>query len=151
MKDLVFGVIFIALGIAVWLLAREFPAVPGMRYGADLFPTLIAIGMAGGGTLLSLGALRHLRTNGAAVRVAATIAPSSFAVLLPCALVVAYIYFSETLGAAPMMLLIMLVLLIQRGVRVLPAIAVSVVATAVISYSFGHLLKVPLPVGPLGF
>ena len=72
-------------------------------------------------------------------------------VLLPCALVVAYIYLSEVIGAAPMMLLIMLTLLIQRGVRLMPSLVISLVATAVISLSFGHLLKVPLPIGPLGF
>lgn len=150
MKDLVFGAIFIALGVTVWLLAREFPAVPGMQYGADLFPSLIAIGMTLGGLLLSISALRQLRTYGPD-RSTPRLPLPSFAVILPCLLVVAYIYLSEVLGAAPMMLLIMLVLLIQRGVRVLPAIAISTVAAAVISLSFGHLLKVPLPVGPLGF
>ena len=44
MKDLIFGTTFIVLGITVIILAREFPVVPGMQYGADLFPTLIAIG-----------------------------------------------------------------------------------------------------------
>jgi len=149
MKDLLFGLIFIALGLAVWLMAREFPVVPGMQYGADFFPTLIAIGMAGGGALLSFNALRQLRTEGAGKT--AGFGLPSLAVLLPCALVVAYIYLSEVIGAAPMMLLIMLTLLIQRGVRLMPSLVISFVATAVISLSFGHLLKVPLPVGPLGF
>ncbi|MBG0839991.1 tripartite tricarboxylate transporter TctB family protein [Ectopseudomonas toyotomiensis] len=150
MKDLLFGIIFIALGITVWLLAREFPVVPGMQYGADLFPSLIAIGMTIGGLLLSISALRQLRTSGPAPSTPRLPLPS-FAVILPGVLVVAYIYLSDVLGAATMMLLIMLVLLVQRGVRVLPAIVIAAVATAVISLSFGHLLKVPLPVGPLGF
>ena len=34
MKDLLFGIIFIALGITVWLLAREFP---GLLAGVDAF------------------------------------------------------------------------------------------------------------------
>ncbi|UTW08160.1 tripartite tricarboxylate transporter TctB family protein [Pseudomonas benzenivorans] len=151
MKDFVFGVIFIALGIGVWLLAREFPVVPGMQYGADLFPTLIAVGMASGGALLGFSALRQLRAEGKSARLTSGFSLPGFGTLLPCALVVAYIYLSETLGAAPMMLVIMLTLLIQRGVRLMPALAISVVATAGISFSFGHLLKVPLPVGPLGF
>jgi putative tricarboxylic transport membrane protein len=149
MKDLLFGLIFIALGLGVWLMAREFPVVPGMQYGADFFPTLIAIGMAAGGVLLSFNALRQLRTEGGGDT--SGFGLPSLAVLLPCALVVAYIYLSEIIGAAPMMLLIMLILLIQRGVRLMPSLVISLVATAVISLSFGHLLKVPLPVGPLGF
>nr|WP_322941818.1 tripartite tricarboxylate transporter TctB family protein [Pseudomonas sp. s4] len=150
MKDLLFGIIFIALGITVWLLAREFPAVPGMQYGADLFPSLIAIGMTVGGLLLSISALRQLRASGPDQSTPRLPQPS-FAVILPGILVVAYIYLSDVLGAATMMLLIMLVLLVQRGVRVLPAIVIAALATAAISLSFGHLLKVPLPVGPLGF
>lgn len=149
MKDLLFGLIFIALGLAVWLMAREFPVVPGMQYGADFFPTLIAIGMAGGGAVLSFNALRQLRVEGAGKTAGFSL--PSMAVLLPCASVVAYIYLSEVIGAAPMMLLIMLTLLIQRGVRLMPSLVISCVATAIISLSFGHLLKVPLPVGPLGF
>lgn len=149
MKDLLFGLIFIALGLGVWLMAREFPVVPGMHYGADFFPTLIAIGMAGGGALLSFSAVRQLRAEGTDGTFGFGLPP--LGVLLPCALVVAYIYLSEVIGAAPMMLLIMLTLLIQRGVRLMPSLVISLVATAVISLSFGHLLKVPLPVGPLGF
>lgn len=150
MKDFLFGIIFIALGIGVWLMAREFPVVPGMQYGADFFPTLIAIGMAVGGLLLAISGARQALAASAEGHAPRAPLPS-FAVILPCLLVVAYICFSEIVGAAPMMLLIMLVLLLQRGVRVLPAIAISAISTAVISLSFGHLLMVPLPVGPLGF
>lgn len=150
MKDFLFGIIFIALGIGVWLMAREFPVVPGMQYGADFFPTLIAIGMAVGGLLLAISGARQALAASAEGRAPRAPLPS-FAVILPVLLVLAYIYLSETLGAATMMLLIMLVLLLQRGVRVLPALTISVTATAVISLSFGHLLKVPLPIGPLGF
>lgn len=151
MKDLLFGVAFIALAMSVWLMARQFPVVPGMAYGADLFPSLIAIGMAIGGAVLSFQGVRQLRAESRTAKLTFGFKRPNVAIVLPCALVVAYIYLSEILGAAPVMLLIMLTLLIFRGVRWLPAVAISVVATAVISLSFGHLLKVPLPIGPLGF
>ncbi|HBX56310.1 tripartite tricarboxylate transporter TctB family protein [Pseudomonas sp. UBA2684] len=151
MKDLVFGMTFVALGIAVIILAQDFPAVPGMQYGADLFPTLIAIGMIGAGSVLSFTALGQIRQSSVAIRLPSGFLRSTLGVALPCLMVVVYILFNETLGAALTMLLIMLVLLVQQGVRILPAVAISVAATAVISLSFGHLLKVPLPVGPLGF
>ncbi|TBU78443.1 tripartite tricarboxylate transporter TctB family protein [Phytopseudomonas daroniae] len=149
MKDLTFGLVFIALGITVWVLAQDFPAVPGMQYGANLFPSLIAAGMVIGGALLSVATLRKMRQSASA-------SGGGFALphpglLVPCLMVVAYIYLSEVIGAALSMLLIMLVLLFQGGVRWLPAILVSVAATAVISFSFGHMLKVPLPAGPFGF
>lgn len=151
MKDLLFGLAFVALGIAVILLARDFPAVPGMPYGADLFPTLIAIGMLGAGAILSFNALQQLRQNGAPGPLPSAFFRSRLGTLLPCVMVVAYITFNEVLGSALMMLIVMLVLLIQQGVRIWAAAVISVMATAAISLSFGHLLKVPLPTGPLGF
>ena len=151
MKDLVFGVIFIALAISVWLMAQEFPVVPGMPYGADLFPTMIAIGMAIGGTVLSFQAVRQLRAESQTSKLTFGFSLPSVGILLPCVLVVAYIYLSEIVGAASMMLLIMLTLLIFRGVRLRHAVGISVVATAVISLSFSYVLNVPLPIGPLGF
>lgn len=151
MKDLLFGLAFVALGVAVILLARDFPAVPGMPYGADLFPTLIAIGMLGAGGILSFNGLQQLRQPRAPWNLPPGFLRSLLGTLLPCLMVVAYVTLSEILGAALMMLAIMLVLLIQQGVRIWPAAAISVTATAAISLSFGHLLKVPLPTGPLGF
>lgn len=151
MKDLIFGTTFIVLGITAIILAREFPVVPGMQYGADLFPTLIAIGMIIGGVILSFNALVRLRQTGVTLHLPANFFRSGVGVLLPCLMVVAYILLSETLGSALMMCGIMLVLLLSQGVRGLPALAISVVATTIISLSFGHLLNVPLPTGPLGF
>ncbi|MDH1263432.1 tripartite tricarboxylate transporter TctB family protein [Pseudomonas sp. GD03944] len=151
MKDLLFGLIFIVTGIAVLVLARDFPSVPGMQYGADLFPSLIAIGMILGGIILSLSAVKQLRQSTHTFQLPPRFLRSTLGAALPCVMVAAYILFNETLGSALMMLLIMLALLVQQGVRVLPAGAISVAATAVISLSFGHLLKVPLPTGPLGF
>ncbi|MGE8498789.1 MAG: tripartite tricarboxylate transporter TctB family protein [Pseudomonas sp.] len=151
MKDLLFGLTFIVTGIAVLILARDFPAVPGMQYGADLFPSLIAIGMIIGGVILSLSAIKQLRQSTAPIQLPPGLIRASLGAAIPCVMVAAYILFNETLGAATMMLLIMMVLLLQQGVRILPAAAISVVSTAVISMSFGHLLKVPLPTGPLGF
>lgn len=151
MKDLVFGLVFIALGITVWVLAQDFPAVPGMQYGANLFPSLIAAGMVIGGALLSVTTLRKMRRASSDNLGSGVFALPHPGLLVPCLMVVAYIYLSEVLGAALTMLLIMLILLLQGGVRWLPSLLISAVSTAVISLSFGHMLKVPLPSGPFGF
>jgi putative tricarboxylic transport membrane protein len=151
MKDLIFGLVFIALGITVWVLASDFPAVPGMHYGANLFPSIIATGMIVGGALLSTLTLRKMRQASTNEGGGSGFALPSAGLLVPCLMVVAYIYLSEVLGAALSMLLIMLVLLFQGGVRWLPALLISSISTAVISLSFGHMLKVPLPIGPFGF
>ncbi|TBU82881.1 hypothetical protein DNK06_04800 [Pseudomonas daroniae] len=151
MKDLTFGLVFIALGITVWVLAQDFPAVPGMQYGANLFPSLIAAGMVIGGALLSVTTLRKMRRASSDNLGSGVFALPHPGLLVPCLMVVAYIYLSEVFGAALTMLLIMLILLLQGGVRWLPSLLISAVSTAVISLSFGHMLKVPLPSGPFGF
>lgn len=151
MKDLIFGLVFIALGVTVWAMASAFPVVPGMHYGANLFPSIIAAGMIIGGALLSFISLRKMHHAPAGEAAGNGFRLPSLGLLVPCLMVVAYIYLSEVIGAALTMLLIMLVLLFQGGVRWLPALLISVASTAVISLSFGHLLKVPLPSGPFGF
>lgn len=151
MKDLAFGLVFIALGITVWVLAQDFPAVPGMQYGANLFPSLIAAGMVIGGALLSVTTLRKMRRASSDNLGSGVFALPHPGLLVPCLMVVAYIYLSEVLGATLTMLLIMLILLLLGGVRWLPSLLISAVSTAVISLSFGHMLKVPLPSGPFGF
>ena len=149
MKDLVLGLVFLALGVTVWLMAREFPVVPGMAYGADFFPSLIAIGMVLGGAALSVTSMIKLRSQ--ARENGAPMALPSPAVLMPVVMVIAYIYLSETIGAALCMTAIMLIMLITSGVRWIHSVWISVASAAVISLSFGHVLKVPLPIGPLGF
>ncbi|AVO52903.1 tripartite tricarboxylate transporter TctB family protein [Ectopseudomonas mendocina] len=151
MKDLILGIVFIALGITVWVLAQGFPAVPGMKYGASMFPSMIAGGMVIGGVLLSFVTVRKMRRTASPNVGSGGFALPHIGLLVPCLMVVAYIYLSEVIGTALTMVLVMLVLLFQGGVRWLPAILISVVSAAVISLSFGHMLKVPLPIGPFGF
>jgi hypothetical protein len=151
MKDLILGTLFAALGIAVIIMARSFNPVSGLQYGANLFPTLIGIGMlAGGGTLVFGGARQLLRAR-AAGEVAAHVPRPSLVVLLPVAVVIGYIYLADTLGTGITLALGMFLLFCSRGVRVLPAVAISVVAALAVTLAFTRLLSVPLPLGPLGF
>ena len=153
MKDLSLGLVFLVVGVGVILASQEFPKVGNLQYGAGLFPILIGAGMAVGGLLLAFGATRQI-VREAGQNGAFSLLPRPDASWLlpfvPCAMVVGYIYFSDTLGTLLSMVLIMFVLFCLRGVRLLPALITSVVAALVINYAFTNLLSVPLPQGMLG-
>ena len=152
MKDLSLGLVFLVLGVGVILASQEFPKVGNLQYGAGLFPILIGAGMAVGGLLLAFGATRQI-VREAGQNGAFSLLPRPDASWLlpfvPCAMVVGYIYFSDTLGTLLSMVLIRFVLFCLRGVRLLPALSTSVVAALVINYAFTNLLSVPLPQGML--
>lgn len=153
MKDLSLGLVFLALGITVILASQEFPKVGSLQYGAGLFPILIGTGMVVGGLLLALGATRQIVREAGQNGASSLLPRPSVSWLLPfapCAMVVGYIYFSDTLGAFLSMVVIMFVLFCLRGVRLLPALITSAVAALVINYAFTNLLSVPLPQGMLG-
>jgi len=151
MKDLILGLLFAALGIAVIVMARSFNAIGGMQYGANLFPTLIGIGMLGGGIALCVGAMRQLSRARAAGEQAARLPWPSPAVLLPVLIVIGYIFLADVLGTAACLALGMLVMFCARGVRLLPGALLSGAAALLITFAFTRLLAVPLPLGPLGF
>ncbi|MEI2417397.1 tripartite tricarboxylate transporter TctB family protein [Orrella sp. JC864] len=153
MRDFALGLAFAILGAAIIAIAKDFPTVGNLEYGASLFPVITGSGMLACGALLAarnaLPALRALRGAGAAPlrphlgRLAR--------LALPCVLVVLYIYGNERIGSAPAMFLLMLVLFRAGAVRWRVALPVSLGAAVVIYLAFTRLLAVPLPAGLLGF
>ncbi|GGK03969.1 tripartite tricarboxylate transporter TctB family protein [Pseudomonas matsuisoli] len=151
MKDLILGLLFAVLGIAVIVMARSFSTIDGLQYGADLFPTLIGTGMLAGGVLLALSGVRQMNRARAAGEIAAQLPRPSWTVVLPVVAVIGYILLADTLGTGLTLALAMFMLFCSRGVRLLPAILTSVIAAAIVTFAFTRLLSVPLPLGPWGF
>ncbi|WP_462383084.1 tripartite tricarboxylate transporter TctB family protein [Pseudomonas sp. Marseille-QA0892] len=150
MKDLILGLAFAALGVAVIVMARSFDAIGGMQYGADLFPTLIGFGMVGGGIWLSATSVRQIIRTHANSQAAIPFEFPSLAVVLPVLVVVGYIFVVDLLGTAATLALGMFVLFRVRGVKTLLSASLAVAAAILITLAFTRLLSVPLPLGPLG-
>ncbi len=155
MRDFVLGLAFALLGAIIIAIAKDFPTVGNLQFGASLFPMITGAGMLICGALLAaksfrpaLQALRERGDDGGLPR-------PDFARLarltLPCLLVVFYIYSSETIGAAPALALLMLALFRAGSVRWKVALPVSILGAIVIYLVFTRVLIVPLPAGPLGF
>jgi len=146
-NDAVIGLVLIVVAaLAIWH-TRTFPAMPGQKYGPDLFPTLIASGLIIGGVILVGSGLR----SKAPLLQRESWTRSSHLVLnflsVPLALVF-YILFSGALGflLAATLVLATLITLYRRG-HVVTSIAIAVVAAVVIQQAFSRLLLVPLPRG----
>lgn len=148
LNDAIIGGALIVLAVALAFWSRSFPDIPGQQYGAAVFPTLIAAGLAGSGILLIASGIR---------RRAPLVAWAEWArerhglrnVVVTVAAILFYIVAADTLGFIPTMAPILLVMFRLLRVGWLKSVALAIVVTVVIHYLFVNQLYVPLPWGLL--
>jgi putative tricarboxylic transport membrane protein len=150
-NDALFGFVLILLGMAVVLMARTFPDMPGQDFGPALLPTLIGVGLGLCGVGLVVGGLRYHRAHpwiefgewaGSrqhVIDVALVVGGLILMILLWDLL--GFLILATAFTAA-------LIVRFREG-RVLSSLVVAVIAAFVIDWGFRHLLLVPLPQGPL--
>lgn len=149
-NDAISGVFFILFGILIFYLTRDFPVMPGQKYGADLFPRLIGFFMGLGGIALII---RGVRTRNGAPWAAALDWVSSprhvMNFFLVIAVLIFYILISNMLGFIPTAFICLMTLLAWlRGAAYWKSSAlISIIAVMVIQQFFGEFLRVPLPWG----
>lgn len=151
-NDAITGGIFLALAIFAFVYAGTFTALPGVKYGPDLFPRLVSLLMGLGGLALVAGSLR--RSGGAPLVTVAEWArrPRSHLILATVvAGIVFYIFASASLGFLPSAFLMLVGLLaVTRGIARLPSsLIVAALTTLTIYLIFAKLLRVPLPMGAI--
>lgn len=149
--DTVLGALFALLGAIVLWHVRTFPVIPGQKFGAALFPGVIAAGLVVCGILLSVRGLRQAGGGGR------TIALDEWArdpvvvvrfLSVPAGLLF-YILTSNFLGFHIAASVTMLGWLLVFGVRPLPAVALAIGFPALMHLAFYKVLRVPLPWGLL--
>ncbi|MBT8359382.1 MAG: tripartite tricarboxylate transporter TctB family protein [Desulfobacterales bacterium] len=149
-NDAISGIFFILLGFLVFYLTRDFPIMPGQKYGAALFPRLIGFFMGAGGVALIFRGIR-MRKGAPWVTVMDWISSprhlTSF--FLVIGVLIFYIMISELLGFIPTGFICLLVLLVWlRGNSTWrSSVVISIFATIIIQQFFGEFLRVPLPWG----
>lgn len=149
-SDAVFGLLLLALGVAVIAVVSSYPTIAAQRVGPALFPILIATGLAIGGLILTV---RGWRARSAVpwmrfepwVRLPRHVAGA----LGVIAAVVFYIVAVDWLGFFVTSLIILTVLFRLFGVALGRSIVIAAMATFVIHFAFYKLLRVPLPWGLL--
>lgn len=154
MRDLFLGLTFMLLGAVVVTVASQYPTMASLQYGPSLFPSLIGGGFLIGGLVISVTQLLALKSQllgtGASIRTAFDFR-SILVSLLPCGLIIFYIFASEFLGAALCLGVIMFVLMLVRRTSLPLALCVSLIASLIIYFLFARYLLIPLPTGLLNF
>lgn len=147
-NDAVLGVVLLAFSVAVGLWSQRFPAIPGQEYGAAVFPTVVAVAMAGCSMVLIVSGLRQ---GGAALAFEgwAQDRRGFVRIVLMIASVVFYIVAAKPLGFIPTMTLVLILDLRLLKVGWLPAAVIALAMAFLLQWSFGDLLHVPLPWGIL--
>jgi len=147
-NDAVVGVALIALAAAILVHIQGYPLIPGQKYGAALFPGLVAVGFIATGLALLVRGVRQgfpLFTLGGWMR-SPRLATNFLAIL---AALVFYIAFAQSLGFLVTGSILLAALFLKFGVRPALAVVIAIVATLVIHFLFYKLLRVPLPWGVL--
>lgn len=149
-NDAVMGGLLLVFSAAIGVYVSGFPGMPGQRYGAALFPGMIAAGLAVCGALLLA---RGLREKAPPFEFAPWTGEGPLVVnfALVCGALLLYILASETLGFMVTGTLLLLALFLKLGVRLSVSFVVAPMAALVIHLLFYKLLKVPLPWGILKF
>ena len=149
-NDAISGFFFVLFGMLIFYLTRDFPIMPGQKYGADLFPRLIAFFMGLGGIALII---RGVRTRNETPWVTVMDWVSSPRHLTNFFLVIAvlifYILISDLLGFIPtaFICLMTLMLWLRGPVYWRSSVVISIISVMVIQQFFGEFLRVPLPWG----
>ena len=149
-NDAVFGVLLLALGIAVLWHVQSFPKMPGQNVGPALFPGSIAAGIIVCALLLIVSGLRSRPAARWFEGLPWTRSPRHVAAFAALVLAtIAYILFSTSVGFLIIAPLGLAAMLVAFGVRRRLAVIVAIIGTIVIWYAFYKLLRVPLPWGVL--
>lgn len=146
LHDSLLGAVLLGFAGWVWWLTTFFPSFPGQDYGPNLFPRLLAAGIALCALML---VLRGLRARGAALTLAQwTRDPVRLvSVLLMPGAVLFYILASEPLGFIPTAFLLLTALFLWFRTRLLVALPVAAGVSLVVHWFFAGLMRVPLPRG----
>jgi putative tricarboxylic transport membrane protein len=144
--DLTLGILTLLGGIAIFLSAMNFQAIPGQAYGAGTMPRAVACVTVLVGLFMIVQAIlsgdRSIGFRFAGwTRDTAAVTRVAFVLLL----ILGYILVSPIIGFVPTAFVVMCAAMLTLGTRLPVAVIVSVLATVAIQQSFGKLLLVPLP------
>jgi putative tricarboxylic transport membrane protein len=149
-KDYIGGGIFMALGVFIWAMTFQFPVLDDGHPGPSLFPRVLGTLFIFFGSLVVLSGWR-------AARAKATAPPEEkmpmnyFNPLLVIILIAAFIALAPKLGFIVTGAAVLFLLMMKLRVSLLKRSIVSVALVCFVYLIFSKLLRVPLPIGLLGW
>jgi putative tricarboxylic transport membrane protein len=150
-KDYVGGGIFIALGIFILLMTFSFPSLDGRPPGPSLVPGVLAVLFIFFGGVVVLHGWRSAKGKTEDPPEEEGPPPNRFNPILVIVLVAAFIALAETVGFFITGAVMLSILMLRLRVSALKSVIVSTLLVAVIYTIFSKGLRVPLPIGYLGW
>nr|WP_321456168.1 tripartite tricarboxylate transporter TctB family protein [uncultured Cohaesibacter sp.] len=150
-SDRVVGPVLLLFGVVVIWGALQLPTIPGVRFGADLMPSLIGFCLIGLGLSIAIGGftskdqIKLLDVSEWSVPLRNKLA----AIWSLGGLIIGGLFF-EVIGFPLLGVIYMAVLMTLMGTRFRTTAAVSILVVAVLYIGFSKGLLVPLPAGLLG-
>lgn len=149
-SDRLFGLLFVALGVAVALYGLGLPVMGGQAYGAGLFPAAVGSCLAIGGAALSIGGWQRRSTEAVISRADwGRSRPHVINLLLVVGSILAFALLIRQVGFAVLAFATTAVLLVRFGEPIWRALIVALVAATAFQLLFVSLMRVPLPPGIL--
>lgn len=150
-KDYVGAGIFIALGIFIFSMTFSFPILDGGHPGPSLFPRVLAIFFIFFGGIVVFQGWRSTKVKTEESPEEVGPSPNRFNPILVIILVAAFIALAPEVGFVITSTMLLAILMLRLRVSALKSVIVSILLAAFIYTVFAKGLRVPLPMGYLGW
>jgi putative tricarboxylic transport membrane protein len=149
-SDLIGGGIFVSLGIFILLWTLGFPTLDKDHPGPALFPRILAALFIFFGGIVFYRGWKDGKGE-AESEEEASLPQNYFNPIFVLILVGIYIGLSQVLGFYITSTLVLFLMMLKLQVPYLRSILISVLLTLFVNFMFSKLLRVPLPIGFLGW
>jgi len=150
-KDYIGGGIFIALGILIFSTTFSFPILDGGHPGPSLFPRVLAVLFIFFGGIVVLQGWRSAKVKTEESPEEEGPPPNRFNPILVIILIAAFIALAPEVGFVIAGTGLLAILMLRLRVSALKSVIVSILLAAFIYTVFAKGLRVPLPIGYLGW
>ena len=150
-KDYIGGGIFIALGIFIFSTTFSYPILDGGHPGPSLFPRVLAVLFIFFGGIVVLQGWRSAKVKREEPPNEEGPPTNKFNPILVIILVAAFIALAPTVGFVITSTVLLAILMLKLRVSTLKSVIVSILLAAFIYTVFAKGLRVPLPIGYLGW
>ncbi|MCX5819978.1 MAG: tripartite tricarboxylate transporter TctB family protein [Deltaproteobacteria bacterium] len=142
---------FAALGILIFVLTLHFPSLEGGHPGPSLFPRILAILFIFFGVIVIWRGWRSANVKTEESPAEEETPPNKFNPILVIILIAGFIVLAPIVGFFIAGTVLLAILMLRLGVSIPKSVIVSILLAAFIYTVFSKGLRVPLPIGYLGW